>query len=435
MTLPASLAEWLDLLAQRHPREIDLGLERVARVAARLNLDRPAPRVVTVAGTNGKGSCVAALAALLIAGGRRVGSYTSPHLIDYNERICIDGVPVADQQICAAFARIEQNRGEISLTYFEFGTLAALMIMAAAAIDVAVLEVGLGGRLDAVNLVDADVAIITTIQLDHEAWLGDNRDAIGLEKAGIARAGMPLVCGDPEPPPAMVDCLAMLGARTCYLNACGFSFTLNHDDRDAGFDLHCRDRDGAAIDFAGLPISPLPSPSVACAVQALLTLGEPVSGAVLRQVLPRLQLAGRFQRASCRGRNLVFDVAHNPAAALLLAANLARTFPQRRIVAVFAVLADKDIAGIVAPLSELIECWHIGDLIDVPRAAKTAKVAAVLYNHSARVSRSARIEDSFFAALESSLEEDVLLVFGSFYTVSAILQCGRGEGGGSCKIV
>lgn len=424
----ASLAEWLEVLANRHPREIELGLERVAQVADRLDLARPALAVVTVAGTNGKGSCVAAMEALLLAAGRRVGSYTSPHLIHYNERIRINGMPASDRQICAAFVRIEEARSDVSLTYFEFGTLAALLLMAEARVDVALLEVGLGGRLDAVNLIDADVAVITSIQLDHEAWLGSTRDAIGLEKAGIARPGVPVVCGDPDPPPAMVDYLALLGAPTRYLGDGGFSFCVDHRDRDAGFQLSCWSKGGDSLTLAGLPVPQLPCPSIACAVQAMLALGEVVTGAMLSSVLRELTLGGRFQRISFADRALILDVAHNPAAAELLAANLARQFPNSKIIAVFAALADKDIDGMVDPLSGLIEHWYVGNLAGVPRAAEAAMVEALLYNRAVRVSRFERIEEAFAAAIADIGRDDTLLVFGSFYTVSAILKYCRGEG-------
>ena len=198
--MPHSLKEWLGLLETRHPCEIELGLERMTKVGDALELTRPAPKVVTVAGTNGKGSTIAIMEALLRHEGRRVGAYTSPHLLDYNERVRIDGQPVSDEALCEAFTRIEVARGELSLSYFEFGTLAALLIFEQAGLDVALLEVGLGGRLDAVNIVDADVGIITSIALDHETWLGDSREQIAVEKAGIARANRPLVCAEVDMP-------------------------------------------------------------------------------------------------------------------------------------------------------------------------------------------------------------------------------------------
>lgn len=425
--LPATLADWLELLVRRHPREIDLGLERVAAVAYRLGLQRPARAVVTVAGTNGKGSCVATMEALLIANGRRVGSYTSPHLLVYNERIRIDGEMVADDDLCGAFERIEAARENVSLTYFEFGTLAALLLMEAAELDVALLEVGLGGRLDAVNIVDADVAVITSIALDHEGWLGHTRDAIGTEKAGIARAGVPLVCGDLNPPDAMVDYCDDLGARCRYLGDQDFVVALDLANQEHGFQLRCRARSGDAFILDGLPLPSLPYPSVACAVQALLELGEPISAALLRRVLSQLTLAGRFQQLCWAGRALILDVAHNPAAAQWLAERLTREFADRTIVAVFAALADKDIDGLVAPLCARVEHWYLGGLADVPRAADPLSIATTLYNRGANASCHESIAAGFFAALDNALGADVVLVFGSFHTVSAVLNLCLGE--------
>ncbi len=430
--LPASLNDWLALLAQRHPREIDLGLDRVAAVAARLQLGRPAPKVIVVGGTNGKGSCVATLQALLLAAGRRVGCYTSPHLIRYNERICINGAFAGDAEICAAFARIEQARGDISLTCFEFGTLAALLLMAAAPLDVAVLEVGLGGRLDAVNIVAADVAVITSIQLDHEAWLGDTRDAIGREKAGIARAGMPLVCGDPQPPPALVAALAELGAVGHYLGVQSggdFGFAAGGE---GACSVYCQNPAGDKLTFADLPQPRLPLPSVACAVQALVLLGEPVTADVLRAVLAELRLAGRFQHLLWRGRRVILDVAHNPAAAELLARRLAEHLaesPCARVLAVFAVLADKDIDGMVAPLAPLVSRWYLSGLADVARAAGAEELAGVLYNRGADLCCCADVEAGFWRAHGDLASDDMLLVFGSFYTVGRVLACLGEEGG------
>lgn len=336
----------------------------------------------------------------------------------------------ADADICAAFARIEQARGDISLTYFEFGTLAALLLMAVVPLDVAVLEVGLGGRLDAVNIVAADVAVITSIQLDHEAWLGTTRDAIGREKAGIARAGVPLVCGDPAPPPALIDALREVGAVGHYLglaNTGEFGFATGVD---GSFALRCRDRAGDQLTFADLPQPRLPLPSVACAVQALTLLGESVTVEALRPVLAGLRLAGRFQQLLWRGRRIILDVAHNPAAAELLARRLAEqlsALPHARILAVFAALADKDIDGMVAPLAPLVSRWYVSGLA-APRAARAEQLAGVLYNRNCHYCRCDDVQASFARAHGDLAGDDMLVVFGSFYTVGGVLECLGEEG-------
>lgn len=421
--LPTTLPDWLALLEARHPVAIELGLERVAAVAARLGLTRPAPRVVTVAGTNGKGSCIAFLESLLAAAGLRTGSYTSPHLLAYNERVRIDGTPVTNAALCAAFARIEAARGEIRLTYFETGTLAALMILAEARVDVALLEVGMGGRLDAVNIVVPDVAVITSIALDHQEWLGADRDAIGVEKAGIARAGVPLVCGDPEPPAAMLGRLAQIGAPVIALGSPGFCATRC----DAGLDLTCTYPSGKTLHYGGLPLPRLPLASAACAVQALICLGMTPQPAAVR-ALADTRLAGRFQEFARDGRRVVLDVAHNPAAAALLAARLRDAqSPGHEVHAVVGVLADKDIAGIFAPLLPAIAHWYCCALPGVARGTEVSRLAGLLYNAAAdqglnpECTSHSRPETAFTAALAASRPGDLILVFGSFHTVAPVL--------------
>jgi dihydrofolate synthase/folylpolyglutamate synthase len=419
MANPQHLADWLALLERRHPVAIELGLDRIARVAARLALGRPAPRVITVAGTNGKGSCVAVLEALLQAGGRRVGCYTSPHLLAYNERIRIGGQAVADAALCAAFARIEAARGDIRLTYFETGTLAALLLMEAAALEVAVLEVGMGGRLDAVNVIDPDVAVITAIDLDHQAWLGPDRDRIGVEKAGIARPGVPAVCGDPDPPAAMLNYLDALGAPLLLLGSADFRL----EPGAAGVDLTCRTREGARLDYGGLPEPRLPTASAACAVQALVTLDMAPEPQQVAAVFRQTGLAGRFQRLRYRDRELILDVAHNPAAAALLARRLGAE-PTPRLHAVVGALADKDLQGLVAPLVSAVDRWYCCDLPAVPRAAPTARLAEVLYTVDGGNRVAGHFADpsaALAAAVGASRPGERILVFGSFHTVASVL--------------
>ncbi len=303
-----SLDQWLALLERRHPVEIELGLDRISRVAARLHIGTVATHTVLVAGTNGKGSCVRAIEALARANGLRVATYTSPHILRYNERVRIDGREVADADLCRAFERIDAERGDVPLTYFEVGTLAALLVMAEHPLDLAVLEVGLGGRFDAVNIVDGDIAVITAIAIDHEHWLGGEREIIAREKAGIARAGKPVVCADGEPPQSLRHCLEELGCDSYYL---GTDFAL--DARPAVTSLRVTAADGGIASFEGLPALSLPAPSVAAAVQVMALLDKLPAETRLAKALSGLRLGGRFQRLAYRGRDVVLDVAHNPA--------------------------------------------------------------------------------------------------------------------------
>ena len=418
-----SLEEWLSLLETRHPSEIDLGLERIAKVGQALKLIRPASQTITVAGTNGKGSAVAILEAILLRKGRRVGAYTSPHLVNYNERVRIDGQPVDDHVLCQAFAEIEAVRGDISLSYFEFGTLAALLIFAQAGLDVALLEVGLGGRLDAVNIVDADVGIITSIALDHESWLGDNREQIALEKAGIARANRPLVCADSDMPTTLLPQLQKLGARPYVLGGAEFCYRSEGEK----ITLHCSDDSGKRHTFSDLPLPHVPLPSALCAVQALLVLGESIAEQTVQQVFSTTRLPGRLQHLRLHDKNIILDVAHNPAAAQLLAQNLA-SHKTGAIHALFSVMADKDIAGIVSPLCHLVSHWHIAELPEMSRAAKPADVVNIVQScesegvdAGAECSAYSDVEAAMSGALKQMQPEDTLLGFGSFFTVAAIL--------------
>ncbi len=416
---PASLNEWLALLETRHPSEIELGLDRVARVAQRTGLLQPAPRIISIAGTNGKGSCVAVLESLYMAEGHKTGAYTSPHLVRFNERIRIDGQPVEDQQICDAFELIEGQLGEISLTYFEFTTLAALLLFRDAGLDVAVLEVGLGGRLDAVNIIDADVSVVTSIDLDHQDWLGSDRASIGLEKAGIARTGRPLVCGDPEPPTSFCDYLDSLGAIPYQLGGERFKLL----DSDQGLELICTNHKGQTRTYSNLPQPRLPEFSAACAVQAMICAGDEPTADNVRQVFAQCQLAGRLQLRDFQGRRVLLDVAHNPAAARYLADKLADLLQEgERLYALFGVLEDKDIEGIVEPLLPLVDGWAACDLRACPRAANAKQLARELDNRSARVSVFNNVEGALLSLLGQMRDNDLLLIFGSFYTVAEALE-------------
>lgn len=430
-----SLQDWLTRLEQLHPAEIELGLERVARVAKALDVERPAPTVITVAGTNGKGSCVAAMEALLRAGGHSVGAYSSPHLLRFNERVRIDGVEVNDAELVRAFEAVEAARGNTGLTYFEFATLAALWLFRRAGVDCALLEVGLGGRLDAVNLVDADLAVITGVAVDHEAWLGGDREVIGREKAGILRPGSPCVCADPQPPASVVAAAAKTGAATYFI---GRDFFLSADGSSSGAEGSSSGAEGSSV--AGdryhfgelevqLPPISLPPPSLAAAITALSVLDVlPQQG--IESALAGIELAGRCQPLEWRGRSLLLDVGHNPAAAEYLARWLADHPVPGRTHALVAAMADKDLPGLFAPLRGRVDRWYPALLPGNSRAADCAALMGGLREAGigeAAVEGAAdgdcpTVVDGLERLLSSIGSQDRLLVFGSFFTVAEVLQ-------------
>jgi dihydrofolate synthase/folylpolyglutamate synthase len=404
-----------------HPSQIELGLDRVAQVARQLALDLDGIPVVTVGGTNGKGSCVAVLEAILRAQGYRVGCYTSPHLLRYNERVRIDGAAVDDARLCAAFVAVEAALQGVSLTYFEFGTLAALWLFQQAEPDVIVLEVGLGGRLDAVNIVAADVAVLTMIDLDHQDWLGSDRESIGREKAGIFRGGRPALCVDPEPPRTVLEYAAQIGAQWLPVGT-AFEFTA----RDGAWDWS-----GAGLphraSYRDLPLPALPLPSAAAALAALQCLPLAVFDTAIRHGLRNVQLAGRFQRVPWHGAEIVLDVGHNPHAARWLAQRLAAE--PRRTRAVFAIMADKDVEAVLDALQPHIAAWHIGALNGNTRALA---VDALQQRLAARgvnaIVPAPTVEQAFEHALQETGAGERVLVFGSFFTVAAVLARLQREG-------
>ncbi|UTF60983.1 bifunctional tetrahydrofolate synthase/dihydrofolate synthase [Gilvimarinus sp. DA14] len=403
-----SLAQWLARIERAHPTEIDLGLERTQQVYKTLNLPRP-PKVLTVAGTNGKGSCVALASALLQTAGLKVGAYTSPHLHHYCERVQINGASVSDADMCLAFQAIERARGDISLTYFEFGTLAALWLFADKAVDVAVLEVGLGGRLDAVNIIDADVAVITSVALDHEAWLGNDRETIGREKAGVARAGQPLVCADPNPPLSVQRYAEAIGAKALWLG--------EHFHMQKVADCWQFSSPELTISF---PAIKLPANSVAAAVMAVAHLGVALAPTQIAQCVARVNLTGRMQTLEYQGRRVVLDVAHNPAATTHLLDNL--SLPKAaKVHWVFAIMADKDIAATVEPLLKLPGCWYLPKLPGVERAAAPQVVAQTLAQAGAQVREQGEFAHCLAAAVSQAEEDDLVVILGSFFTVAAAL--------------
>jgi dihydrofolate synthase/folylpolyglutamate synthase len=415
---PATLEQWLAYLEQLHPQPIALGLERVEGVRQALALT-PACPVITVGGTNGKGSCCAMLEAILLQAGYRTGCYTSPHLLRYNERVRVGGRAVDDAALCAAFARIEAARGDISLTYFEFGTLAAMIIFATSGLDAIILEVGLGGRLDAVNIFDADCALVASIDLDHQDYLGDTREAIGFEKAGIYRAGRPAICADSEPPVSLLAHAHAIGAELILI------------DRDFGFVEEAQQWRywGPRAKRNGLPWPALRGriqlANAAACITALDTLRDrlPVSAADLRGGLLTAEIAGRFQVLP--GRPLVvLDVAHNPHAARVLAANLA-ALPSSSgaVIAVCAMLRDKDIAGVAAVLRESFDRWLVADA-EGPRAASASELAAALTvaNVDVPVTQYSSVRVAWREACKNAGDNDKIIVFGSFLTVAAVMR-------------
>lgn len=411
MTSRTSLADWLAWLERQHPKAIDLGLERAGQVADRLGLRQLGCPVITVGGTNGKGSTVATLVSIYRAAGLKVGSYTSPHLLRFNERICLDGEPVTDAQLLAAFERVEAARNEVSLTYFEFTTLAAFLIFAGASLDVAVLEVGLGGRLDAVNLIDADVAVVTSIGIDHVEYLGDSREQIAREKAGIFRSGKPAICGDDAPPAALAGAAASVGARLLFK---GTDFDFRHDGdswswRSLGRELQ------------GLPRPELALENAATALAALLAAPVAVAEAAIHEGLAAARLAGRLQ-AVAESPLILLDVAHNPHGARFLMQHLPAARPGQRTFAVFAMLADKDVAGVIDACLGRIDSWWPASL-DVPRGANVELLSELLLERGCRIGGMYNaVSSALQAARQQAAPTDRILVFGSFYTVAAAQQ-------------
>lgn len=419
-----TLSEWLAYQERVNPRSIELGLERVRRVWQRMGAAAPARHVITVGGTNGKGSTVALLEAMLRASGLRVACYTSPHLQRYNERVRIDGEDAGDDALVASFERIEAARGDTPLTYFEFGTLAALDLFARAAPDVAVLEVGLGGRLDAVNIVDADVAVVTTVDLDHMDWLGPDRDSIGREKAGIARAGRPVVVGEADAPAGLLDALTDLGAS---VERAGSDFSAER----LASGWRWRHRDGTVLD--------LPDPALAAPVQyanaatAIAALHVPLAdgqrllppallGDAVSAGLRTVRIAARLQ-ALDGDPALYVDVAHNPQAARALASWLDAQ-PAARTHAVYGALSDKDVAGVIDALGARIAQWHLAGLErDTPRGLSATVLAERLRGTlpAARFDTHDDVATALAAARAAAKPGERILAFGSFFVATAVL--------------
>ena len=410
------LAGWLEFIEQQHPSTIAMGLERVAQVRDALGIAKFCP-LIMVGGTNGKGSTCAMLESILTEAGYRVGLYTSPHLLRYNERVRIARRDVDDAVLAQAFATVEAARGEVPLTYFEFGTLAAWVVFAQARLDVLIMEIGLGGRLDAVNVFEPDCSILTSVDLDHMDYLGSTRDAIGTEKAAIFRAGRPAICSDPSPPVSVLVQARDIGAD---LQLVGRDFGFEGDQQQWRFWGRRGARSGLA--FPALRgINQLLNASAALAALDSLRDQLPVSAAAVRQGFALVELPGRFQVMP--GQPLVIlDVAHNPHAAAVLAANLAAMESRGRTFAVFGMLKDKDIPGVCAQLAGKIDEWFVAGLPG-PRGASATMMHRAIRDSQAGgvVFECASIAVAFAAARDAASRDDRICVFGSFGTVAAAL--------------
>ena len=406
-----SLDEWLGWLATLHPKKIDMSLDRVQGVLAALDIATPPYRVITVAGTNGKGSCIALLESIYRAAGYAVGAFTSPHLVRFNERIRFDGQDLDDSALVDLFASIDAARGDLTLSYFEASAVAAMLHFARVGADLGLLEVGMGGRLDAVNAIDADAALIASISLDHMEWLGPDRNAIGREKAGIVRPGCPVVVADADPPTGLIDEIRRRRGDAAII---GRDFSL--DPSDGGFLFRRGDEPvrffprpafGGRVQF----VNAAAAVAIVDEIRALL----PVTDDAIATGISTAGLKGRFERAVVDSSEWVFDVAHNPASAMLFYESLQGLEPVPRTVAVFGAMADKDLDAVVEPFVPLVDCWFVGG-IDSDRGATPQTIASLLGRcGSPEVSIHDEISDAARAARSSGA--DRILVFGSFYAV------------------
>jgi dihydrofolate synthase / folylpolyglutamate synthase len=412
--MAVSLADWLERQQKSHPSAIDLTLDRVREVARRLDLLTPGFRVVTVAGTNGKGSTVAYLDTVLRESGIRTGRFTSPHLTRYNERICVDGVEADDAALIGCFERIDAARGDITLTFFEYNALAALDHFRRAGVSVAVLEVGLGGRLDATNIIDADVGVVCSIGLDHVDWLGGTLEQIGREKAGIFRAGRPAVLGMAAMPRSVIDAIMEVGARPVRY---GQEFVVR--EHAGGWDFL-----GGGMELRSLPAPAMAgahqvgNAATALAALAVGPFGARLEHGLVSRALRAARVRGRFQVVPGE-IEWVFDVAHNVPAAEVLAASL-RALPERRTVAVCGILADKDVAGVAMALGADIDTW-IPAALEGPRALTAAELALRLPSGADIDAHAGDVASACRRARELARPGDRVLVFGSFLTVGPAL--------------
>ena len=408
------LSMWLDYLQNIHTSAIDLGLERVQAVAKSANLTKPAPTVITVAGTNGKGSTCALMEAILLDAGYSVGVYSSPHLIRYNERVRVNGQDLADEKHVQAFDFIEKQRGEISLSFFEYGTLAALRLFQTEKVDIILLEVGLGGRLDATNVVDHDVSIVTSLAIDHVDWLGDDINVIGYEKAGIFRTGKPAICGQPKAPATVAAHADDIGAEL-YQVEIQYNYQLT--DSNTWSWVH------GSYQLDDLPVPNLPLQNAATALMALATANLDISDVNIVKGLENAKLPGRMQVLSTQP-TILLDVAHNPHSAEYLVTRVAQQYQNKTIHTVVAMLHDKDIQSTLEALTPVASHWYPASLTG-PRAASAQELCQFLPQQTTQYQTPV---DAFEAALTKSAAEDVILVVGSFHTVGEVLEHWQNKG-------
>ena len=422
-TLPTTLPDWLALLESRHAEvHINMGLDRVRAVKLAMGLRFACP-VIMVAGTNGKGSTCAMLESILLRAGYKVGLYIKPHFLDFNERARINGELASDAALIEAFNAVEASRTDIDLTYFEFTTLAIMHLLAGAKPDVAILEVGLGGRLDAVNVIDADVSIVTSVDIDHTDFLGTTREAIGFEKAGIFRTGKPAICSDPVPPASLVAHAEAIGADLWLL---GRDFNYSGDKQQWNYGGRNQRRNSLAYpSLRGA--NQLLNAAAALAALEVLRLELPVGAQEVRSGLVMVELPGRFQVLPGRP-SVIFDVAHNPHAASALAQNLGNMGFHPYTYAVFGSMQDKDVDGVIAAMAGHIDHWCLAELPS-PRSAHTAQLALAVEQHRPADAREGEWSSSQFAdpakafanAMSRAGENDRIVVFGSFYTVAGVM--------------
>lgn len=408
------LTMWLDYLAELHTSAIDLGLDRVQAVANKAQLTKPAPTVITVAGTNGKGSTCALMEAILLDAGYSVGVYSSPHLIRYNERVRVNGVDLSDEKHTQAFDFVELQRGDISLSLFEFGTLAALRLFQSENVDVVLLEVGLGGRLDATNVVDHDVCVITSLAIDHVDWLGDDINVIGFEKAGIFRSNKPAICGQPKAPATVAAHADDIGAE---LHQVGIQYDYNL----TGDDTWCWTSGRYQLD--DLPVPSLPLPNAATALMALANAHLDISDVNIVNGLRNASLPGRMQCIH-QSPTVLLDVAHNPHSAQYLVDRIQQRYPEHTIHIVVAMLHDKDIKSTLEILSPVATHWYPASLSG-PRAAKAEELCG--YLGAEQTSFSTPVT-AFEAAMKNASLQDLIIVVGSFHTVGEVLEYWQSKG-------
>lgn len=421
----SELADWLSRAETLHPVKIDMSLDRlkplVHTLLAGSSLGR---RVITVGGTNGKGSTCATLEALALAHGLRVGMYTSPHLLRFNERIRLLGEDASDEAICEGFRAVDRLRGDTPLTYFEITTLVAFWLFAQQSLDLVILEVGLGGRLDAVNCIDADVAVITSVDLDHQQWLGHDREQIGREKAGILRAGRPVVMGEPDPPASVLAVAADLHAPVLLVGKAfgGIGERAAAHPRWSWFGI---DAWGAPVNYAALQQNPFPLTNQACAIQAFQLTGFQIHEPQVRWALANVTLKGRLQRVS-QCPYVILDVGHNPHAARFLRTMIEQgtSHTPRPWIALYSALGDKDIEGVIQTLAPVIEHWHYWSM-SVDRAAPRARLDAAFAQMPATGHGSfQQALDAVLSSLESDADarqQPAILIFGSFHVVEDAL--------------